>query len=91
MHAGLEFSKPVVVDEGVAFRVSLTEGRRRVSVIAIATRARLGTGEEAQGLALLAAFARASAELFAEAVRHVRANDADSPVYLGRRSGAGPA
>lgn len=76
-----EVSQPVVVDEGVAFRVRLADGRRAV---AIATRARLGTGEEAQGLALLAAFARRSGDLRAEAAHRLQAG-ATNPVYLGSR------
>ena len=80
MDVAAEFSKPVVVDEGVAFCVRLADGRQR---IAVATKARLGIADEAQGLALLAAFARDSDHLCEEAEQLVQAG-AVTPVYLGR-------
>ena len=81
MDKTVEFSNPVAVDEGVAFRVRMADGSKRVVV---ATRARLGVSEEAQGLALLGAFIKASPALCAEAKQRAGSETA-SPVYLDPR------
>ena len=80
MNASLEFSRPVVVDEGIAFCVRLADGRKRV---AVATKARLGIGDDAQEGALLAAFLCASNALHAEAASLVQSG-APNPIYLER-------
>ncbi|WP_119153440.1 hypothetical protein [Caldimonas tepidiphila] len=79
MSTTVEFSKPVVIDEGIAFCVRLADGTRR---IAVATKARLGLSEEAQGLALLAAFVQASIALCAEAALLVQSGAVGPVLYL---------
>lgn len=82
MSVEVEFSNPVVVDEGVAFCVRLPEGHRQISRVVVATKARLNVDEEAQGLALLGAFARASGTLRSEALGLVLAGSSASILYL---------
>ncbi|WP_170162390.1 hypothetical protein [Caldimonas tepidiphila] len=48
----------------------------------VATEARLSVGEEAQGLALLGAFARVSSAICTEALRLVEAGAPASVLYL---------
>ncbi|WP_157991401.1 hypothetical protein [Caldimonas tepidiphila] len=82
MSMEVEFSNPVVVEEGVAFRVQIMRGCQKISQVVVATKSCLGVGDDAQGLALLGAFARASCTLRSEALKLFQATGPSTVIYL---------